>query len=577
MRANQLNYLTAMLIDILLTILSAAALIAAFPPIDMEFLAWVGMAPLFFVLFGNKTGDRGQWAAGRGKKQEKNLASGIPTFKLAKRGFLLGLLWGMVFFLGTVYWVVNSMVNYGGVPVFTSILVLFLLVLYLSLFPAVFGLGISALSSKRVGLFLNILLVSLSWTGLEYIRTKMPAIGFPWVILGYSQPSFLPLIQIADIAGVYGVSFLIVMVNMFVFFALRHWLGRYNISAASILRKTAKDRDSDYPKQAPPVKEGLVIFFVLISVLAYGFFRIHQTDNASDNWKPLRVGIAQGNIDQGKKWDASFQKEIVDIYRNLSMSLSKQGAMLIIWPESAVPFFLQSDKELGPQIFNVPKQTNSHLLTGADTYGYDLGEKIKYYNSALLLSLKGEIIGKYDKVHLVPFGEYVPLKRFLPFIQKLVAGVGDFVPGKWLKPLELDGSSLGVLICFESIFPELAGGFIKQGAGFLVNITNDAWFGRTSAPYQHFSQSIFRAVENKVFLLRSANTGISGVIDPVGRVRRKSGIFTREIMVEDIKASDAKELTFYARYGDMFAIGCVIASAIGFGFLYLNFYWRRYV
>ena len=507
--------LTIMVLTFFLIILSAIALAAAFPPIDLEFLAWIGMSSFFFALDG----------------------------KNRKSGFFLGLLWGFIFFMGTIYWVVNSMVSYGGIPFFTGALILILLALYLSLFFGMFGLGMAAMSSvNMMSPMLTILFAPSLWVALEYLRGNMIAFGFPWALLGYSQSTFLPLIQIADITGVYGISFLIVMVNAVIFFALSYWIGK---------------------EKRLPVKEGLLVFIILMVVLIYGLFRISEIDKVSDHWKTLRIAIVQGNIDQGRKWDASFQKQTVDIYRNLSLDTAKQGVRLIIWPETAVPFYLQSDKDLGMEIFNVPKQTNTYLLTGSPAYGPGFGGEVKYYNSAFLISPEGEIIGKYDKIHLVPFGEYVPLKKYLPFIHKLVVGVGDFTPGKWLEPLEFEGNSFGVLICFESIFPELARGFIKDGAGFLINITNDAWFGKTSAPYQHFSQAVFRAVENKVFLIRSANTGISGVIDPVGRVRAQSGIFTRETIGDEVKLRDARLVTFYSRYGDIFAIGCFL-FVVGF-------------
>ena len=535
---------------ILLTILSSALLIAAFPPLDIGFLAWVGMVPFFFALDGRKTEMRNL----RNEKSENSLfLSLISRFSfLVSTPFLLGLLWGIVFFLGTVYWVVNSMSNYGGVPVIASIFILLLLVVCLSLFYASFGLLIS-ITSSRGSLLVKLLFIPSAWAGIEYIRANMILGGFPWVLLGYSQSSFLPLIQIADITAVYGVSFLIVIGNLFIFLMLSYWLKR---------------------EKKFPLKEGLVVFVALILVLAYGFLRISQIDEASQNWEALKIGIAQGNIDQGSKWDASFQKKTVEIYKNLSLDLAKQDVKLIVWPETAVPFYLQSAKELSSQIFDVPKKTNTYLLTGSPAYGLGFGNGIKYYNSAFLISPKGEIIGRYDKIHLVPFGEYVPFKQYLPFIHKLVVGVGDFTPGKWLKPLEFNDNSFGVLICFESIFPELARGFIKEGAGFLINMTNDAWFGRKSAPYQHFSQSVFRAVENKVFLVRAANTGISGVIDPIGRVRLKSSIFTTASMVEDIKVKKDNAITFYARYGDVFAIGCI--AFVAFIALWRVLYASRY-
>ncbi len=543
--------------NILLTILSGVMLVAAFPPIDIGFLAWVGMVPFFFALDG--------WNTRRNFYYSSLNSPCTPS--LIKRGmggvgFLLGLLWGIVFFLGTVYWVVNSMVNYGGIPFVAGILVLMLLAVYLSFFFALFGFAVAALSYRNISSLFMILLAPSLWVTLEYLRANMITLGFPWVLLGYSQSSFLPLIQIADITGVYGVSFLIVMVNLFLFLVINRHRAK---GKGQSLKNKDKNLSPFTFHLSSFLREGLLISIVLISVLAYGFFRIYETDKASAHWKDLKIGVAQGNIDQGIKWDPSFQKEIVDIYRNLSLGMASQGVELIIWPESALPFFLQSDKEFGHQIFDVTKQTNAYLLTGADSYGPGNGKEVRYYNSAFLIGPDGELVGKYDKIHLVPFGEYVPLKTYLPFIRKLVVGVGDFTPGKRLKPLEFNGNSFGTLICFESIFPELASGFVKEGAGFLINITNDAWFGRTSAPYQHFSQAVFRAVENKVFLIRGANTGISGVIDPVGRIKLKSGIFTTESMVEDIKIRNHESLTLYARYGDIFAIGCVLVSIIGLG------------
>ena len=503
-----------MLRDILLIMLSGAMLVLAFPPVDLWFLAWIGLVPFFFALEGKTRG----------------------------KAFLSGLFLGIVFFLGTVYWVVNSMVAYGGVPVFTSIIILLFLVLCLSLYPAFFSLGMSF--SFKAGLLSRLLFASSLWTALEYIRAVIPTAGFPWVLLGYSQSSFLHLIQIADITGVYGVSFLIVMANMLIFFAFSHRVKRAKM---------------------PLLKTGAFVMAIVIMVLGYGFFRISQMDKISAGWKTIKVGIVQGNIDQGRKWDESFQGETVEIYRNLSFSISREMPELIVWPETAVPFYLQSDKNLTSLIFDVPRKTGAHLFTGSPAYkGY--GEDAEYYNSAFLISPDGEFAGRYDKIHLVPFGEYVPLKKYLPFIHKLVVGVGDFVPGKTLMPIEFNGNSFGALICFESIFPELAGGFTREGAGFLINITNDAWFGRTSAPYQHFHQAAFRAVENKVFLVRGANTGISGVFDPVGRIKLKSGIFTREGMIGAVGIKDVKLFTFYARYGDIFAVGCVIISMVGLGF-----------
>jgi apolipoprotein N-acyltransferase len=210
-------------------------------------------------------------------------------------------------------------------------------------------------------------------------------------------------------------------------------------------------------------------------------------------------------------------------------------------------------------ILEIPKNANAFLLFGAPSYKVEKG-KLNHYNSAYLVSPSGELVGKYDKIHLVPFGEYVPMQRLLFFIGSLGEGIGDFKPGKEIFNFSLPQSKFGVLICFEIIFPDLCRRFVKGGANFLVTITNDAWFGRTSAPYQHFSMAAFRAVENRVFVARAANTGITGFIDPTGRILREGRIFTEEAMSGTIRLSNQK--TFYTLYGDIFAWLCSALSIL---------------
>lgn len=498
--------------SIISAVISGVVMVFAFPPFDIWPIAWFGIAPLFFVIHDKKPRER----------------------------FLLGFIWGITFFLGTVYWVVNSMVNYGNVPIFASVIVLMLLVIMLGLYFAVFGYFLPLTSPIKTfgdrSHISHLVLVPCLWVSLEYIRTFLFT-GFPWVLLGYSQTAFLPIMQIADITGVYGVSFLIVMVNVFLFKC------GVNIK-----------------------KEAVMVFLILFFALAYGFFRITQIDNLTKDWRQIKIGIAQGNIDQAHKWDPAYQEETINIYKKLSEEIAGagQGIDLIVWPETATPFWLQSDEKLGPIVFDVAKALSANLITGSPSYRYSLdGLTTNYFNSVFLISNKGEIIGRYDKVHLVPFGEYVPLKRFLPF-EKLVAGIGDFSAGKELTPLSLNGGTFGVLICFEIIFPHLARDFVNEGSDFLITVTNDAWFGRSSAPYQHLSQSLVRSIENRVFLVRAANTGISAVVDPVGRIKAKSGLFTRETIIDTISLKEKSIKTFYTKYGDVFAIGCIFISIVIF-------------
>jgi len=277
----------------------------------------------------------------------------------------------------------------------------------------------------------------------------------------------------------------------------------------------------------------------------------------------LKIGLIQGNIDQSIKWDESFQKETLKIYEKLSSRVAEGKPDLIIWPETATPFFFQDAKEYQPFILDIPKKTNAFLLFGTPSYKIEKG-KINHYNSAYLISTSGELNGRYDKIHLVPFGEYVPMQNLLFFIGSLGEGIGDFKSGKEIFNFPLPQGKFGVLICFEIIFPDLCRKFVKDGADFLVTITNDAWFGRTSAPYQHFSIATFRAIENRVFIARAANTGISGFIDPKGRILKQGAIFTEEAMNGTIRLSNEK--TFYTLYGDVFAWICS-----GFSILFLAY------
>jgi len=297
----------------------------------------------------------------------------------------------------------------------------------------------------------------------------------------------------------------------------------------------------------------IITGITLLGFLIYGYLKMGMIDRQMIQHPPLKIGLVQGNIDQSIKWDNSFQIKTLKIYKKLSSRVAEEKPDLIIWPETATPFFFQDAKEYQPLVLDIPKQTNAFLLFGTPTYKIQKG-RVDHYNSAYLVSPSGDLIGKYDKIHLVPFGEYVPLQDLLFFIGSLGEGIGDFKSGKEIFNFSLPQGKFGVLICFEIIFPDLCRRFVKEGANFLVTITNDAWFGRTSAPYQHFSLATFRAVENRVFIARAANTGITGFIDPNGRIVKKGGIFTEESINGTIYLS--KNKTFYTLYGDVFAWLC---------------------
>jgi apolipoprotein N-acyltransferase len=293
-------------------------------------------------------------------------------------------------------------------------------------------------------------------------------------------------------------------------------------------------------------------------IWGYGSWRIKQVDQiVSASWL-VRVTVVQGNIEQPKKWDLAFQDETVDIYLRLSCSGRASSPDLVVWPETATPFYLFNDQRLTEKVLNGIRCIDADFLIGSPSFELR-DDRTCFYNSAYLLSVEGKVLGKYDKAHLVPFGEYVPLKKWLPFLGKIVEQVGDFAPGEKGRTLSWKGMHLGVQVCYEIIFPELSRSMAGNKAAFLINLTNDAWYGYSSAPYQHFSMTIFRAVENRRPLIRSANTGISGFVDPAGRVLMKSPIFKEAVLTSDLPVLRVE--TVYTRFGNLFAVVCLIAAA----------------
>jgi apolipoprotein N-acyltransferase len=448
--------------------------------------------------------------------------------------FKLGFLMGLIHYTTLLYWIARVMETYGQLPSLLSWGIVFLLVLYLSLYPAVFAFMLNKLKSRSGGYRW---LAPFLWVALEYIKAYLLS-GFPWEGLGYTQYGWLRLIQISDILGVYGLSALIVAVNLSLF---EVWnAGRRN--------------------HGLPWKAMLVVALAVSVCLVYGAWRMARVEALAQAAPKLKVGLAQGNIDQSQKWLDTFREETLARYGRLSRKLLSHRPDLIIWPETALPFYFLHDEAPTEEILTLIRNANAHFLVGSPSLETH-GQTRCYYNSAYLIDPSGNIAGRYDKVHLVPYGEYVPLKRFLP-LGKLVEAVGDFESGKEGRVLFLDGQGLGILICFEVIFPELARAMVQNGARLLVTMTNDAWFGTSSAPYQHFSMAVFRAVENHRALARAANTGISGFIDPVGRRLEATPLFEEAVRVRALPLMDQR--TFYARYGDIFAIACLLVCVVIF-------------
>jgi apolipoprotein N-acyltransferase len=492
--------------NLTIAVVSGFLLFLSFPKYGSGIVAWIALIPLLIALRNAQP----------------------------KEGFKIGFLTGLIAHVGILYWIAYVVVQYGYLPIYVGIAVMLLLAAYLSLYTACFAMGIVLLRGTGVP---SILSAPLLWTILEYLRSHLLT-GFPWENLAYSQYLYHQIIQIADITGTYGISFAIVLINVILYdLILTRHKKKFLFGEAAI---------------------GCIVIAVIFS---YGHFRTETIQGLLKKAPRLDVSLIQGNIDQNLKWNPLYQSQTIDIYRSLSLKSVNSGGGLIVWPETAAPFYFQQDGQMREAIVDIAKTSGSALLLGSPSYERQEGAT-SYMNSAFLLKSDGTLSGRYDKVHLVPYGEYVPLRSYFPFIGKLVAGVGDFRPGGGFHPLSINGHRLGVLICYEGIFPEPAGNYKREGAELLVNITNDAWFGKTSAPVQHLSMTVFRAVENRLFLVRAANTGISAIIDPTGEIISRTGLFQRAVLNGEVKIIDEK--TYYAAYGDQFAYASMLTLVLIF-------------
>lgn len=501
--------------------LSGMLLTASFPSLGIGVLAWIAMIPLLIAL------------------------NNLTSFD----GFRLGFLAGIVHYLTLLYWFIPFLTTYGPFPVVVSLGILLLLSSYLSLFWGIFGLIIARL---RLSLAMLVLIAPAIWVSLEFIRSHLFT-GFPWELLGHSQFSALHLIQISDIVGVYGISFILMMANSLLLCLFYYMTGRKWQNQALVLKAV--------------MAVAIISLVIIGAVWGYGTWKIPRVKTDIARAEQKKIAIVQGNIDQTEKWDTAYQISTINKYLALSGSAENGQTDLIIWPETSMPFYFSNNIPLTTMVRKGIDANGMDTLLGSPYYTHDRG-RVEYFNRAFLVASNGEIQDHYDKAHLVPFGEYVPLKRWLPFLGKMVAQVGDFSAGTVGDTLEWGQNKIGVLICYELIFPVLSRFTTRHGADLLINTTNDAWYGRTSAPYQHFSMAVFRAIETRRTLVRAANTGISGVVDPSGEIVAKTDIFEDAVITETIPLMNGQ--TLYVQYGDFFAVFCVVSSLVVIIFTNLN-------
>jgi len=475
-------------------------------------VAWISLAPLLLALLRHP---------------------GVGT----RRAFLLGLVSGAGYFGGTVYWTSAVMQTFGGLNWPLAAVVGGLLIAYLALFPALFAVIVATLA-RALGAR-ALVLAPVVWVATELARRYVLG-GFPWVLLGASQARATSIAQSASLAGVYGLSALVV-------------LG----SAAAVMAAAGRGRDRVVLPACTLVLIG--------GLAAWGHWRV-QEGSLLRNGDPVRVALVQGNIRQQEKWRKDSAAQILDTYLTLTRQAADQGASLVVWPESATPFLFEHDAGGRALISEVVRSRGIRLLFGSDQF--EPGTPPRYFNSAFLLNPAGAIAGVYKKMHLVPFGEYVPLKRLLFFVAPLVEAVSDFSPGEQAVVMSMGSHTLSTAICYEVVYPDLIADFVQRGSQLLTTITNDAWYGSSSAPYQHFEQAALRAVEQGRYLIRAANTGISGIVDPYGRVVTASPIFERTVVTGDVRFLNGR--TIYGRTGDAFALACVLLTLLA-----LAATWRR--
>ncbi len=496
----------------LLAALSGILQVLIFPLPDLTFLAWAAIAPLMVAVL-------------RARPAGLNWATAT-----VRQSFALGYLAGVIWSFGTCYWIFHVMNSYGGLstPVAAGVLLLFCLALglFMGLFSALLGIlaGPGRLGRKAV-LFAPVL-----WVAVELFRGY--AVDFPWNQLGTVLVDNIALSRLATVTGVYGLSFEILLIN--VVFAMAFLIPR---------------RQGGFLLWASVFAAGLLQAGVLVAPVELPADRTAR--------------LIQSNVpilDNG--WTREYFQQTIASLSDLS--IPRQGQLvpgqpppdMIVWPESPAPFFM-TDPQFLKAAGDVARASHAALVAGALGQP-DASNPGKLYNSAAVWGPDGTLKGRYDKVHLVPFGEYVPFQSLLSFASKLTREVGDFIPGSGRLPISVDGERLGIFICYEAVFPNDVRQFANNGAQVLVNISNDGWFGDTAAPVQHLNMARMRAVENHRWLLRDTNTGITAAIDPFGRVvaRARRGVET-DI---DVPYTLGSQTTFYSRHGDWFAYLCAIIT-----------------
>ncbi|MGA7857796.1 MAG: apolipoprotein N-acyltransferase [Terracidiphilus sp.] len=520
--------------------LSAGLLELPFPlagpmPPWRSVFAWFGLAPLL-------------WAVLSAASDEKP--------RPLRRAFLLAYLCGFLWYCGNCYWVRDTMSRYGDMPPMAPTLLLIGFSLVLGLYFGVFGLTVALVRRGTGSTRLALVGAPILWTALELAAARITSV--PWDQLGYSQVDNGLVNQLAPWTGVYGISFLLVAVNAFLAYG---WL-----------------RNRKGPRWVPDrwtwIQAGGALLIVFcwngISVVPHA-----APTSATAVLIQPNLDVGDENPWPGTQWDdhiAQFTKLAEEQCKTYIAGIPQTGAPtgeiicppypthpdLVVWPESPAPF-VEADPRFQQALVSIARATHAPLVVG--NVGTDYSEQDQAwrdYNSALIVAPDGARLGRYDKIHLVPFGEYIPFKNLLFFARKLTGRVSEFTRGDERKVFRLNGHRYGVFICYEAVFADEVRQFSRLGAEVLVNISDDGWYGDTSAPWQHLNMARMRAIENRRWLLRDTNTGVTAVIDPYGRVRQSIPRHQTDALPAQFGFRD--DITFYTAHGDVFAWLCAILA-----------------
>jgi len=491
-----------------LVLLGGVLLSLALPPLPTGPLAWIGLVPLLMAI-----------------------EDATP-----RRAALIGYVFGVIQHLGSLYWIGFHVDMPRWLAILAWLLAPFILGLYTM--GTTWSLRVASRWAGQSWAWM----LPFAWTGFEYLR-YFTEFSFPWVILGHTQARLLGLIQQADIWGVLGVSF---------------WVATLNVIAYRALLTAPASRRGAWNYAAAFV-------FVVAATALYGRFRLGETATKPQN---IRIAIVQPNISMDTKWrGGNGIQASADTLLRQTARIEPGSVDLVIWPETAIPDYIMytpPGREPDERIVNpryrrlmavVTEHTGAPLVSGVPANDYT---ENKQYNSSMLVMPESLAVQSYDKRLLVPFGERVPYQRVFGFLGELNLGIARWSAGTRLTVFQTPVARFGLGICFESVFPHLMRQFVRSGADFLVVVTNDAWFGRTSLIYQHAAFASFRAIENRVWIARGANTGISAIIDPWGRMVQSAGVFEQETLIGTVGKRERD--TLYLLWGDWIGQVSLVAT-----------------